>query len=277
MPAALQGLQLPRVTLAGMLSSTPGESTRVADRVFTCRDDVTFFQFSRDGRPHIGPDHDKNNVPSPATDGNGVFDLNEFPDAAIVQGDYSYLVMVTPAESENPYPRQPVGSPPDYVKKVALDQRRLYTVQVVVFHKRDLGVDTTVSPIPAPAERQIHAFVSSNSALLRPPPANPEYVRGLAPNQWIMLSAYAPPPNDPIYGAPNNGDESRLVRPIHRWVRIISVGKGTTPGDVQVNFAGPDWTGLTMSLGSAAVTIADTVVGVHERTVQLDARSLTAQ
>jgi hypothetical protein len=262
-PLALQNLQLPRVTLASMVP-TAGRWTETADRVFTCHDDITFFHSQRDDRGDIGPG------------------------GPVIQGDYSYLVMVTPAESENPYPSQSTGSPPYYAKKVALDQRRLFTVQVVVFHKRDLGAQRDMGTDPTtsmatPAERQIYANpVSSNSAELHP--SNPAYVSGLAPNQWIMLSVHLPEPSDEK-GPPGTYPPvppNPPKWPIHRWVRIVSVSKETNPAGgmtVRVNFAGPDWPGdrsVTPPQARAAVTIVDTVVAVHERTVELDARSLTA-
>jgi hypothetical protein len=233
--------------------------------VFTCQDDITFFQYRRNDRGNLGPDNDNDGVVE-STDNNGVLDSNEMPQAPIIQGDYTYLVMVTPAETENPFPSQP-----PYVKAVALDQRRLFTVQVVVFHKRVMGIDTTLSPIPTPAERQVYARIdSANSATLF---AQPEYLRGLAPNQWILLSARlnGRPPDDPALAPPNSP-------PIHRWVRIVSIGKIEGASDVRINFAGPDWPtdNTTTTPGEAVATIVSNIVGVHERTVQLDARSLTA-
>jgi hypothetical protein len=243
---ALNGLQLLRLTLAGMYSTTAGVSTASAERVFRCHDDLAFFEYQRDGRPNAGPD----------TNNNGVLDPNEIPEVAITYGNYSYLVMVTPAEAENPVP-----STAPYAKAVALDQRRLFTVQVVVFYKRVMAADPLT-----PSERQVLADVSSQSAILRP--SNSAFVHGLAANQWILLSAFLKPPSD---------DATLTNRPIHRWVRIRSIGKSQNPGELLINFAGPDWdSAITTTPGQAAVTIVDGIVTVHERVVELDARSMTA-
>ena len=260
-PAALTGLQLPRLTLTGLYfpAATGRESTAAADRVFTCQDDVAFFEYQRDARGNLGPD----------LNSNGALDANEVPQAPIVEGNYSYLVMVTPSEMENPVPTQlapdPLNPTRPLNKAVAMDDRRVFTVQVVVFHKR-----LTRSDGVPPAERQILAEVTSNNARLQP--SDPSYVRRLAPGHWIMLSAKLnTPPDDPALAG----------RPIHRWVRITSVGKTPNPNEVLVTFGEPDWqTSITTTGGgggtpaTAVVTIVDDIVGVFERTVELDVRSM---
>jgi hypothetical protein len=269
-----QTLSLPRLTLRGLHNpSNLALSKAAAERVFVCRDDLTTGEIDTQSRPVLSDDN-----------ADGTLDY------AVMQtgGNYSYLVMVTPSELENPYPTQPLSAPLNpadplnlYVRSVPIGQRRLFTVQVVMFHRRVLLINSA-----PPGERQLKAqVISGHSAILEPPNAagtdGPAYLDGLAVGQWIMLSSFMRPSNDPAPG------ESTVMRPIHRWVRVISIGKTANTGQTLVNFAGPEWNATmtqwtppeNMSDGNppnAVATIADGVVGVYERNVELDARSLTA-
>jgi hypothetical protein len=268
-------LRLPRMTLRSLYvdpSTATATEKAIAkaacERVFVCHDDVTTSEIDRQSRPQLNAD--ENN------DGQ--------PDVWRAEGRYSYLVMVTPSDLENPYPNLPLTNPPDplnpasYVRSVPIGQRRLFTVQVVVFHRRSLLVNS----VP-PSERQVSAQVTGNSAILQPPatvPAadQPAYLRGLAANQWILLSGFLKQPtSDPT--DPNGGETNNPAtrRPIHRWVRIVSVGKTSFAGQAMVNFGGPDWQANSIDPSTpTAATIVDGVVGVYEKVVELDVRSMTA-
>ena len=206
-------LRLPRMTLRGMYDPTNlPRSKEAAQRAFMSRDDVTTYHADRLSRPTLVPDDNRDGI-ADDKDGDGL------PDPWASEGRYSYLVMVTPSELENPLPTLP-----PYARAVPLGQRRMFTVQVVVFQRRSLLVAS--SP---PSERQVKALVvSPHSAILEPPRAvpvqnQPAYLDGLAANQWILLSSTLLPSNDPAYPA-----ETSVIRPFHRWVRIASVGKSTT-------------------------------------------------
>src|SRR5207247_1213267 len=163
MPGSLSNLQLPRLTLASLyFPSVAGASSAAADRVFTSQDDLKFFEYQRGARGNIGPDNNANNV----------LDAAEVPQVPIIDGNYSYLVMVTPSEMENPVPSQLVPDPQNpsrpLNKAVPLDQRRLFTVQVVVFYKRNPTVPQNPAADTPRSERQIPAQVTANNALLEP-------------------------------------------------------------------------------------------------------------
>lgn len=220
-------LQLTRITLAGLYD--PSElalSKALAEQVSMCRDDIIF------------------EPPTGDSEGRPVF-------VAAFQGDYSWMAMVTPAESENPAP-----SDPPYQVSTRLDQRRMFTVTVVVFYKRvtvSTGVDT-------PSERQVQVDIVGRTTILSDV-SGTGLLEGLAPNQWIMISGMLKPAAD-----------DPKPRPLHRWYRIASVGQAANKNQLTLKLAGPDWPPDT----AAVATIVDKVVGVFERTIELDLRSLTS-
>jgi hypothetical protein len=247
----LPALRLPRVSLRwllfdpsnNLLPAAAMEST--ADRVFTYRDEGVFNSLQRDARPVQMMDLDSSNNPTTAK----------------VEGNYTWLAMVTPAETENYAPgRLVTGSVP---AGLFPEERRAFTVAVVVFHKRDASV--TSAPM---SERQLPATMLGPHSLLIDTAPVDGYVPKVTVGQWIMLSGVLPPPQG----------ETGVARPLHRWYRATSVGQYA--GDqtkVLVNLAGPDWPATRIPTPpDVIVTLVDKVVGVFERTVELDVRSLSS-
>jgi hypothetical protein len=243
--------RLPRFTLADAATTKLFDGA-TADQWFTSRDDLRFEPRQRDARPDLMLERDPSNSPTLSS----------------IAGDYSWMVMVTPAEAENYVPGAAVlGSNPPEQGGLRLDQRRLFTATVVVFYKRDARVETA-----PPTERQALATVLGPHSILVS-----ENLGSLTSGRWIMLSAVLKPPL---------GENPPPLRPLHRWYRIASVGQGPTKTQVLLNLTGPDWsTGQTTSPYTdvhgdtchAVVTVVDKVVGVFERTVELDVRSLSTQ
>ncbi len=242
-------LSMRRVTWRGVLERQllPGDipiwvpNWALADRCFTWHDDLAFaLPESADQRPNAMLD-------------GGMHQIN---------GNYSWLVTVTPAASEDTLPAM---------------ARRLCSVSVVVFYKRDLTVarlDPNTGPgepglqdpvdllqNPRPSERRVTANIlggglsggSVKLSVRRSDDHDPsitteqlgEYL-DVKKGQWLMLCGstvvpYTPQPTIPVW------------RGVFQWYRVVSVGEvfpewypssAPDPPDRMcrmVTLAGPDW------------------------------------
>lgn len=216
---------------------TPRERVAVAERVFVLQDETIFSPPAgdADARPQA------------------IFSGETWPS----EGNYSWLLMVRPAESENNASALGVGLP--------YDQRRLYTVSVIVVRQRNPVIPPNSKEVDQ-HERQVQAtHLGANNFRLAPhPPPNDFPVGRIRIGQWILLTALS------------NPDPQGVQEPFHRWYRVVSVGQTASGGEVFVKLAGPPWPSPDwLATGNSAVaTIVDGAVGVFERTVILDLNAL---
>ncbi len=241
-----------------------------ADSIFTLRDELSFPENVKSlARPVITPIND-NNTAAIGDDA-----------GTQVTGKYSWAAMVRPADAETAY-RYP-GSLATQPGALTPDDRREFHVSVIVFYGRDFstaanaerqidrdgddpGTTANEGGSNNPADWHYAEFVGDDTIAMRTRDA-----AGLAPNQWIMVSGArkAPPSPESNPGAPITD---------HYWYRITHIGKGT-PERVMLRVAGPRWNNSLYQASSVTgstiwVTIVKNVVGVFERTVEVDHRSL---
>ncbi len=284
-PPAMQ-----RVTWQGVLANfggLPTPSLELADRCFTWHDDLAFaLPESADQRPNAMLD-------------GGVHQIN---------GNYSWLVTVTPSPSEN---------------TLTAVARRLYSVSVVVFHKRNLtraqvdiatGLQDPIDLVenPRPSERTVTANIlggglggGSVKLTVRSPDGSTtaeqygEYLN-IKKGQWLMLCGTK------LVAMGGSGDAVGQ-QGVFQWYRVVSVGDvfpewdpppdPSAPADRMsrmVTLAGPDWdrTWCAKEITDAATgkfdyinldgddwtqdaeaVLMDGVVDVYSTTIELD-RSL---
>jgi hypothetical protein len=238
-------LVMPRVTLRNM--------NRVqAEQVFRWRDDLIFAAPAGDrtARPQW--------MPRGTTSGGGL------ADAPVVQGDYSWMVMVTPAATEI---APSLALPPSTGRRILNRNRRMFHVSVIVLHKRDLPGDPNAV---APRERQVQLTSGGGNNFRLTDTAG---VGQFAPNRWVLLSGFLRQPADSTSstGIPQPTEQ----RKYHRWYRVAAVGKAPTTQEVVLKLDGPDWVGdWNVVQGQPVCTLVDGVAGVFERTIELDVRSL---
>lgn len=141
----------------------------------------------------------------------------------------------------------------------------LYTVSVVVFHKRRLPTDPAD---PQPPERMVgiaddkliggwgggDANLTASSPLL---------LDDIRTDQWCLLSAWL--------------DNDNSKPPIFKWYRIISVEDEVQAVSAAytrwVTLAGPDWDpSLTTS-----VSLFDGAIAVYEKTMRIEGDSLYSE
>ncbi|MDZ4780880.1 MAG: hypothetical protein SGJ19_11555 [Planctomycetia bacterium] len=187
-------------------------------------------------------------------------------------GDYSWLVMASPAFNEV------------YDSSVGYKSGKVRTfdVSVVVFYKRPISL-LPADDTEAPAERTVAitfggSGVGGGSAHLSHP--DPKYLRDLRPNQWLLVTGKLdtstwpttpPPPTQPPVVA--------------KWYRIVSVDDGSGVTDPpsgedphrDVTLDGADWDMnrfVALASGpegdSTSASIFDGVIAVYERTVRID-------
>lgn len=270
----------PRMQRLSLKSLGPGGvmSFAEADSLFRWRDDLVFQPYDEDeftslsllpGRPR---------------------QLFSNTGSRQYAGDYTWMVTLTPARGEDPYPT------------VA---RQYYTASFVVFNKRDY-----VAPAQNPAERanppserlllaRFHApagnALGGGSASLMLPqdpqlaadPDGSDFPR-IRPNQWILMAGWTrtPTPSQSPSFDPNNPGQDR---PTFKWFKIASINNAPTylneatpngPGWMQtVSLVGPDWD-MNVARGNLNdpnpanhylyAIVVNGVVGVVEKTIQLD-------
>ncbi|MEZ6070137.1 MAG: hypothetical protein R3C10_07610 [Pirellulales bacterium] len=233
--------------------AVPRMDVALAERVFSLGDDLLFEKASSDVRPHQLFAASSSNTPL----------HRQFA------GDYTWLVTVTPEE------RGAIASQ-DYNL-----QRRLYTVSVVVFYKRQM-----VPPLTArsdrndgpPSERLVLADLQGGSLgygggdvrLWLPSqwasssPGNPTDMPNTRAGQWLMLAHWVP---DPFNGP---------SRAVFRWYRVVAsegepvVNTATGEPEQYVSVVGPDLVPWQGSGSTVHAALFDGVVAVYQKTMQLD-------
>jgi hypothetical protein len=238
--------KIPRISVFIPTNTVPGVA--MADRLFRSLDD-RMFELPADAtlRPRVMM--------------NGGVPL---PTQSQSEGNYSWLVMVSP-------PGFPGGPS---------------TVSVVVFYKRDLVVDTS-NPTAPPSERFVYLDLingglggsfGGDAQLRETTSANAQAadkVLKVRPHQWILVSGQL--------STPVPGSSPAVYLPVHKWYRVVSTSEmqsTASPWIVDVTLSGPDWNASAFrdvdGTGGKTMfaTICDGVVGVFEKTVQLDEPSL---
>jgi hypothetical protein len=230
-PTGAVGPRLTRATLFARRDVAAGRivalSRAVAEQLFMSHDELTIELPSDRDTPAIQP-------------------LNATGTKRQFQGDYSWLFTVVPA--------------------LEMGREDLYTVSVVVFHKRILPTDPND---PQPPERMVQISSMSEGKLLggwgggdaQLTSPNSLLIDGIRTGQWCLLSAWLN--NDPT-----------INMPIFKWYRIVSVEKEVQAEQAGftrwVTLAGPDWDPrLTTS-----VSLFDGAIAVYEKTMRIEAASL---
>ncbi|MHB1035796.1 MAG: type IV pilus modification PilV family protein [Pirellulales bacterium] len=168
-----------------------------------------------------------------------------------IEGNYSWMLTVTPVvDTRLPQP-------------VIVDG--LHTVAVAVFYKRNRSPQ---------GERMLNVmFPNGNDGwgggdvevtLPSEPPADPPELKS---NQWLMLVARDPAATNPLAS----------IRYL-KWYRIAAVedAQGATGAKRRVTLVGPDWPKRQFAAMNATTYAVwfDEVVGVYEKTIQVDGPSL---
>jgi hypothetical protein len=221
----------------------------IAERIFRGEDDLSYV---------IPDDPDVRISPAPTTIGQPGF-----------VGDYSWMFMVTPIETE-------------YWMAPALKRR--FEVDVVVFYKRPIptrGNLASQTGLAIPGERTVFAdtIPGSGDVTLRYTPGTSagEYL-DVKPNGWILLYGGLNPPQ---YPGVQNPPPAPPQQQIHQWCRIVAVDdeEESATGQRRVHVAGFDipsparltdmdgdsTNGTTMLAG-----LFEGVVGVFRKTIEVD-------
>lgn len=200
----------------------------LADRIFTWRDDL---QIPIPGDPGKRPEQ----VMLPPPPG--------APLMAQIQGNYSWLVTVTP-QAEQSEMNAGGGGPP--FNRHYIDSHRTYRVSVVVFFNRDFAPPppSPLANLEMPGERSVRAemvgggYSGGDVRLFLPSTStDPPAFLDVKDGQWLMLC-----------GRTTVGP----VRNVFRWYRVVSAGEdpqlatgtpyaSTATWQRYVTLAGPDW------------------------------------
>jgi len=254
--------RMTRVTLTGLLLNTnpTTPSLPLADQVFTWHDDLLFEKpDDRDLRPVA---------------------LSDATNRQQIDGNYSWMVTLTPALVESP---------------LVVRSKQLYRVSVVVFYKRDLALPTDDDPTAS--ERTVTAnmlgggYGGGDVKLTISDPVNNQPERfaqylDVKENEWLMLCGGVP------YTYVDANDNTVIgQRGVFRWYRIIAAGEvyeDPNNSDLicrDVTLAGPDWdlgwcynpnnAGLEDLdndgvIQNAEAALFDGVIGVYTTLVELD-------
>jgi len=172
-------------------------------------------------------------------------------------GNYSWMFTVSPAGSER-------GN--------AFANKQLYTVSIVVFHKRSLAV-----PISGAVPRERFADVtvtsgySGGDAILSVPQssANSDWLN-VKRNDWLMLVGTT---------TVRNGSTADSTMRVCRWYRVAGFSAAPvvngTNWERHVALAGPDWDCYdTNNVLQATAILVDNVIGVYTTTTELDRSAL---
>ena len=202
------------------------------ERVFRWRDDK-LFSLPEDMNPAPADDSDR---PRALVAG----------DAIQNQGNYSWLVTVSPAASE---------------AALTVAQKSLYSVSVVVCYKRVIGAaGETVA--------NVKQFVGGGWGGGR---VQLDSVVNVKRNEWVMLCGDK--------GAKDPLDQAYTYR-FCQWYRVVSANSllvdangdpdpDTGTPATALMLAGPDWD-TTIPLATTKAVVIDSVVGVYTTTVELD-------
>lgn len=221
------------------------------------------------------------------------------------EGSYSWMAMVSRAPHEVIAVESSAGSGIYYDISPAI--RNEYQVSVIVFAKRNLDVDVTAgqtNPSDALASERVCGIefvngigLGGGDVIISAGPVSGmtsdearEYL-AVKPNQWIMVSGWAPRPSlpvpapgiyPPIYG------QGRVARPVYRWYRVVATDNAPEVLDVSgtdywvryLTLDGPDWnpnefcnfnstSAITpTNLTDTYAVLVDGVVAVFERTMR---------
>jgi len=247
-PTTATAPRMTRITLASMLDVNTGElSLPLARRSFVWRDEL-LFEMPEDvtGRPRRlvrnGTSGDVG--PYPQMFSGEVSFPPGTPLVPQTDENYSWIATVTPAIVEN-------GMNPMI--------RRLYSVSIVVFWKRDYTVDTSA---PTPTERVVTArmigdgYGGGDVELTGSPP----WLQ-VKENQWLMLCGQVGSPDKPVF----------------QWYRVISAAEADG-NSRYVTLAGPDWSTSWNTvdidnngvMDAAHAVLLDGVIGVYTTMIDLD-------
>jgi len=216
-------------------------------------------------------------------------------------GNYTWFLTVSPAAEHVDFVND-AGAAPDNQPYCYAENTPLYSVSVVVCHKRDLTPPnqyTGANLEEAPGERQVRlTFLSgglgggdvllSNLALDEPP----QYL-DVKENEWLMVSGFYP-----YYYEMTNGTPAQRLIGVHKWYRIVSApdtvvedrdGDGTLDAGEDANgngvldppyryvtLAGPDWNPSWTNdwdrdgTPDVFATLVKGVIGVYTTTVEFD-------
>jgi hypothetical protein len=261
---------------------------RQAERMFRSSDDLTFALPDLDSQR---PDQ--------------VFQYQSSPIQPVqrqFQGDFSWLVTVSPALSDFLVMGPKAGAPSTSVSWLGTQIPRTFNISIVVFHKRVPIVDTSLDVSGSvPAERIVYADVlgtgfGGGDIILR--------VKGLTQVQATNLLAVKAQQWIMLVGTMNNNSDLVKNRVVLAWYRVIKVGdqvedllgNGSNWGR-RVTLAGPDWLvanplaptqQMYLDVSSDALPvygnvstvhagIFDGAIAVYDRTVTLDGFSLWQQ
>jgi len=228
-------MTMARATLRAWPSAAVAMTPAVARRVFTWEDDLEF---------EINDDPDLRPLQLFAhSSGTSTMLANATTREA--QRNYSWMVTVTPAATE---------------AGLFANNKRLYTVSVVVFYKRNLTYNPTAEAADL-SERTVGCTFQGTGygggdVLLSCPAALGSEQLDVKRKEWILLSG----PNPAAFGG------------TFKWYRVVAVDEepeliGAT-WQRYVTLAGPDWhTGVNPT---AEAALLRGVIGVYSTTVELD-------
>lgn len=274
--------KIPRMTRGTLRSLSPiGWMTAPeADSICRWRDDLIFQPFDEDDfvARQLLPGRPRQFFRSDAAALSGA--SREYT------GDYSWMVTLTPADSEDHDP-------------TAGDGRQLFTASFVVFHKRDLQAPARSENNRAkpPSEKVVMGLFNTNqqktlgggTLSLRVPDnqntTDPEQadLPKLRANQWILLAGWTQAPVSPQSAGFASGPT--YPRPVFKWYRVGAVNpRAYLPSTAQggwapagwgqnISVAGPDWDFRSVQAHNnqpaVYAIILDGVVGVYEKTIKL--------
>ena len=204
-----------RITLQGLAGNLA-----LAESIFTWRDELKFV-FPEDWEPPPEDDSDRPRAKL-ATSGSPDF-----------EGNYSWLVTVTPAAAEAYLP---------------VTEKTLYSVSVAVCFKRDFSTDGERTAVVA----EFYGGGWGGGSLLL------DEVIEVKRNEWIMLC-----------GAASGRTVCKWYRVVSVGELLVNSQGNPDPGGSAVtvlSLAGPDWDPTV----AATAVVIDHVVGVYASTIELD-------
>lgn len=265
-------LAMRRVSLP--LQSTPLNWTHheaFYDRFFRWRDDVDFHlltgltETERPRQMFLCDDGMGRVLPRLPTDTS-----TAWPYTAQIQGDYSWMAIVTPAFNEAAWNWSAGADSSLYAA-----YRTQYLLQIVVFHKRDLDVPADyLATEEAPPERTVTANILTDGygggdvSLTVPTAGSYSNYLTIRKNQWIMLCGRM------VVEDPGNPANTTMMR-VYQWYRVVSPGEQPTVSGANwiryVTLAGPDWKlAWCRNTDEAAAVIVDGVIGVYTMPFEID-------
>lgn len=250
----------------------------LAERIFMWRDDLNIPVPDEGGvRPRMVmlDDGGQENA-FPALPGETVGS----PLAAAVQGNYSWLVTVTPQVGDNPSVFTDDYFDTGNINLHYIDEHPVYSVSVVVFYNRDFSSPSSPLDPEKPGERMVGyvdvlggGYGGGDVRLVTDSSTGTTAAYlDLKKGEWLMLCG-------------NDG-----TRDVFRWYRVVAASEtlnvdlngngafdagetdflmnGNFDWFQEVTLAGPDWDAISMPNPTAA--LFTTVIGVYTTTIELD-------